>query len=141
MSREVTAAVVREKGSFVLETVHLEDPRDDEILVKIEAAGLCHTDLVVRDQVYPVPLPVVLGHEGSGIVEELGDGVEGLAPGDHVVCSWIPYCGACRRCASGRPALCERLVTRGAGFLADGDVVRVVAPAPATAPVSTETGD
>jgi Zn-dependent alcohol dehydrogenase len=65
-------------------------------------------------------LPIVLGHEGSAVVEEVGEGVEGLLPGDHVVCSWLPYCGSCRRCAAGRPALCEGLGAFDAGFLADG---------------------
>jgi Zn-dependent alcohol dehydrogenase len=65
-------------------------------------------------------VPIVLGHEGSAIVEEVGDGVEGLAPGDHVVCSWLPSCGACRRCLAGRPVVCERLAPFDDGFLADG---------------------
>ena len=73
--REVTAAVVRTQGSFDLETAYLGPPRDDEVLVRVVAAGLCHTDLVVRDQVYPVPLPIVLGHEGAGIVEAVGTAV------------------------------------------------------------------
>ena len=68
-SREVTAAVVRRQGSFEIGQARLEAPRDDEILVRIVAAGLCHTDLVVRDQLYPVPLPIVLGHEGAGVAD------------------------------------------------------------------------
>ena len=105
MSREVTAAVVREKGTFVLETAELEDPRDDEVLVRIVAAGLCHTDLVVRDQVYPVPLPVVLGHEGAGVVEAVGSAVTEVAPGDHVAVSFL-NCERCRPCHEGSPASC-----------------------------------
>jgi len=105
VSREITAAVVREQGSFALETVLLEDPRDDEILVRVVAAGLCHTDLVVRDQVYPVPLPIVLGHEGAGVVEAVGAAVTKVAPGDHVAVSFLP-CSRCRPCFDGSPASC-----------------------------------
>jgi len=105
MAREVRAAVVRQKGSFELGPVILEDPRDDEVLVRLVATGLCHTDLVVRDQVYPVPLPVVLGHEGAGVVEAVGAAVEKVAPGDHVALSFLP-CGYCRPCLDGSPASC-----------------------------------
>ncbi|SDC19365.1 NAD(P)-dependent alcohol dehydrogenase [Streptomyces prasinopilosus] len=104
-TREITAAVVREKGSFELAPVLLDAPRDDEVLVRIVATGLCHTDLVVRDQVYPVPLPVVLGHEGAGVVESVGAAVEKVAPGDHVAVSFLP-CGRCRPCFDGSPASC-----------------------------------
>jgi aryl-alcohol dehydrogenase len=96
---------VREKGSFDMEPAHLEAPRDDEVLVKVVATGLCHTDLVVRDQVYPVPLPIVLGHEGAGIVEAVGPAVEKVAPGDHVAVSFL-NCGRCRPCFDGSPASC-----------------------------------
>jgi len=103
--REVTAAIVREPGSFDLGPAYLGPPRDDEVLVRVVAAGLCHTDLVVRDQVYPVPLPVVLGHEGAGIVEAVGAGVDKVAPGDHVAVSFL-NCGHCRPCYDGSPASC-----------------------------------
>jgi aryl-alcohol dehydrogenase len=103
--REVTAAVVREQGSFDLASAYLEQPRDDEVVVRVVAAGLCHTDLVVRDQVYPVPLPIVLGHEGAGIVEAVGSGVQKVAPGDHVAVSFL-NCGRCRPCFDGSPASC-----------------------------------
>lgn len=106
-AREVTAAVVREPGSFTIETLHIEEPRPDEVLVRIVAAGLCHTDLVVRDQVYPVPLPVVLGHEGAGVVEAVGDAVQKVRPGDHVALSFQP-CTRCRPCLDGSPASCAR---------------------------------
>jgi len=65
-------------------------------------------------------MPIVLGHEGSAVVEELGEGVTGVKPGDHVVCSWLPYCGSCRRCMAGRPVVCERLAVFDEGFLGDG---------------------
>lgn len=104
-SREVTAALVREAGSFELATATIEAPRDDEVLVRIVASGLCHTDLVVRDQLYPVPLPVVLGHEGAGVVEAVGSAVTKVVPGDHVALSFLP-CGHCRPCLDGSPASC-----------------------------------
>lgn len=102
---EVTAAVVREAGSFELEQAELAEPRPDEVLVKIAAVGLCHTDLVVRDQLYPVPLPAVLGHEGSGVVEAVGNAVEKVQPGDHVAISFLA-CNHCRPCRDGSPASC-----------------------------------
>ena len=85
-TREITAAVVRKKGGpFRVETLTLEEPRPDEALIRIVATGMCHTDMVARDQLYTVPLPVVLGHEGAGIVERVGSSVKKIAPGDHVV--------------------------------------------------------
>ena len=104
-AREVTAAIVREPGSFDLGTVLMAPPRPDEVVVRMVATGLCHTDLVVRDQVYPVPLPIVLGHEGAGIVEAVGEEVTKLSPGDHVALSFLP-CGQCRPCLDGSPASC-----------------------------------
>ncbi|HZO93483.1 MAG TPA: NAD(P)-dependent alcohol dehydrogenase [Candidatus Baltobacteraceae bacterium] len=94
-------------GPFVLETVTIEPPRADEALVRVVATGMCHTDMVVRDQVYPVPLPIVLGHEGAGIVEAVGERVTKVVAGDHVVLTF-DSCGACRTCQSGVAAGCER---------------------------------
>jgi aryl-alcohol dehydrogenase len=104
-TREITAAIVREKGSFELETVIMQPPRPDEVVVRIVATGLCHTDLVVRDQVYAAPLPIVLGHEGAGVVETVGSAVTKVAPGDHVALSFLP-CGQCRPCLEGSTASC-----------------------------------
>lgn len=102
----VAAAVVRSKGGpFTIEQLHLEEPRADEVLVRIVATGMCHTDMVVRDQVYPVPQPIVLGHEGAGVVEKIGTGVVKVRPGDHVVLSFMS-CGRCRMCQQGRPNNC-----------------------------------
>ena len=107
-SRQTKAAVVRRKGGpFEIETLAVEEPRADEVLVRIVATGMCHTDLVVRDQIYPVPLPIVLGHEGAGIVERIGAAVHKVAPGDHVVLSFMS-CGHCARCAAGQPAYCAK---------------------------------
>lgn len=102
------AAVVRRKGGpFQIEAVSLDQPRPDEVLVRIVATGMCHTDLVIRDLVYPVPLPIVLGHEGAGVVERVGDAVRKVSPGDHVVLSFMS-CGRCARCVMGQPAYCEK---------------------------------
>lgn len=104
---QIKAAVVRDTSApFVVETLTLDEPRADEILVRIVGAGVCHTDMVVRDQGYPVPLPLVLGHEGSGVVERVGANVTTLQPGDHVVLSYA-NCGHCTNCLSGAPGYCE----------------------------------
>ena len=99
---EIKAAVVREKGGpFNIETLTLEAPRRDEVLVRVVATGLCHTDLVARDKGYPVPHPIVLGHEGAGIVESVGADVIKVAPGDSVVLTFLT-CGRCKPCRLGR---------------------------------------
>jgi aryl-alcohol dehydrogenase len=104
---EIQAAVVdQEGGDFDVQTVTLEDPQSDEVLVRIVGAGVCHTDLSVRDQYYPTPLPAVLGHEGSGVVEAVGDDVTSIQPGDHVVLSF-DYDGTCRNCHDGDVAYCD----------------------------------
>lgn len=103
----IRAAVVEEKaGPFVFRDLELEDPRPDEVLVRIVATGLCQTDLHVRNQELPTPLPLILGHEGAGVVEEVGSGIEGIERGDHVVLSY-PSCGHCSYCRSGHNAYCE----------------------------------
>ncbi len=109
---QATAAVVREAGGdFVLEDVEVDEPRADEVLVKIVAAGICHTDIAVRNQDINLPLPMVLGHEGSGIVEAVGSAVNHVAPGDHVVLSG-DSCGHCRNCHEGAPSYCDEFVPR-----------------------------
>ncbi|MEM8551426.1 MAG: zinc-binding dehydrogenase [Pseudomonadota bacterium] len=90
-----------------VETVRLDDPGHGEVLVRMAAAGLCHSDLSVINGDRMRPVPMALGHEASGIVERCGPGVEDLRPGDHVVMVFVPSCGHCGPCASGRPALCE----------------------------------
>src|SRR5690349_19689108 len=106
-TNQIKAAVVRGKGGPVgIETLSLEGPRRDEVLVQVVATGMCHTDMVARDQVYPVPHPIVLGHEGAGIVEAVGEHVRKVGPGDHIVLSFLP-CGHCRACLEGAPASCE----------------------------------
>lgn len=104
---DVQAAVVRAPGQdFTIEQLKIGELRDDEVLVRIVASGLCHTDLVVRDQLIPAPLPAVLGHEGAGIVERIGAGVTSLAAGDPVVMGFAA-CRACPQCDGGQPAYCH----------------------------------
>ena len=103
---QTIAAVVREKGApFTFETLDLADPVKDEIRVKIVASGICHTDLIIRDQFYPTPLPAVLGHEGAGVVEAVGPDVTRIKPGDHVLMSFAA-CGTCPSCIDGQAAYC-----------------------------------
>lgn len=96
-----------ESKPLSIESVELDPPGHGEVLVKIAAAGLCHSDLSVINGDRPRPMPMVLGHEAAGTVEELGPGVEDLKQGDHVVLIFVPSCGHCLPCAEGRPALCE----------------------------------
>jgi len=90
-----------------IEEIELEEPSYGEALVRIESAGVCHSDLSTIDGILTKPLPIVLGHEAAGVVERIGPGVTTVAPGDKVVFSFVPNCGKCTPCASGRPALCE----------------------------------
>ncbi|WP_166363523.1 NAD(P)-dependent alcohol dehydrogenase [Pseudomonas akapageensis] len=104
---QIKAAVVRSKGApFVIEPATLRRPENDEVLVKIIATGMCHTDMIIRDQYYPVPLPAVLGHEGAGIVEAVGPQVRDLVIGDHVVLTF-GSCGHCVPCAGGHSTYCK----------------------------------
>jgi Zn-dependent alcohol dehydrogenase len=104
---QITAAVARAKNApLSLEEVSLAEPRADEVLVRLVAAGICHTDISMRDHIiYPVPHPVVLGHEGAGIVERVGAGVTRLAAGDPVILT-SASCGHCPSCDSGLPIYC-----------------------------------
>jgi aryl-alcohol dehydrogenase len=103
---KIKAAVVREKsGPFKIEEIELDEPRDDEVLVHIVGSGICHTDLVGRDQYLPIPLPAVFGHEGSGVVEKVGARITKVKPGDHVVMSYLS-CGTCFPCNNGAVSYC-----------------------------------
>ncbi|HZR34965.1 MAG TPA: zinc-dependent alcohol dehydrogenase family protein [Nevskia sp.] len=113
---KVRGAVLREMGlpapyaqsrPLRIEELELDPPGAGELLVRVQAAGLCHSDLSVIDGSRPRVMPMVLGHEASGLVLECGPGVADFAPGDRVVFSFVPSCGHCNPCASGRPALCE----------------------------------
>ncbi|MEV6380278.1 NAD(P)-dependent alcohol dehydrogenase [Streptomyces sp. NPDC051773] len=106
MSTTTRAAVVESGGApFTLSEVVLDQPAQGEVLVRMVAAGLCHTDLGVASGGLPFPLPGVLGHEGAGVVEAVGPGVTTVAPGDHVVLSFTS-CGGCHNCRDGHPAYC-----------------------------------
>ena len=119
---KVRAAVLYEaKREIVVEEVDLQRPKQGEVLVRLAAAGVCHSDLHVLNGDLPAPLPVVMGHEGAGVVEEIGPGVTATSPGDHVVLVWRPACGTCYFCQKGRPALCDfGTRMRWSGTLADG---------------------
>jgi S-(hydroxymethyl)glutathione dehydrogenase / alcohol dehydrogenase len=120
---EMRAAVLREAGRPVAtEPVLLAPPRRGEVLVKVAAAGVCHSDVHLADGALGAGRwPMVLGHEGAGVVEAVGEGVAEVAPGDHVAFCFVPSCGACRACRSGRRTLCETAARNGvAGMLLDG---------------------
>ncbi|MCC8971573.1 NAD(P)-dependent alcohol dehydrogenase [Bradyrhizobium brasilense] len=103
---QVSAAVARKpEADFTIEQLSLEEPREDEILVRIAGVGLCHTDLIARDQLIPIPLPAVLGHEGSGVVEQVGSKVKKVTAGDHVLLSFNS-CGHCKTCEEHLPSYC-----------------------------------
>lgn len=111
----ITAAVAREEGQpFTIEELELGEPRPDEVLVRVHAAGLCHTDVAVRDQWVPAPLPAVLGHEGAGTVLTVGSAVTKVRPGDAVVLTF-DSCGECTLCSAGHPAYCLESVARNLG--------------------------
>jgi aryl-alcohol dehydrogenase len=104
---EITAALLRATdGPYSLETATIADPGPGQVLVRIEAVGHCHTDLLPRAGILPIPLPVIAGHEGAGVVEAVGPGVTSVAPGDHVVLSFAS-CGHCPACVDGQPAACD----------------------------------
>jgi aryl-alcohol dehydrogenase len=103
---KITAAVVRERsGPFVIDAIDLQDPRPDELLVRVKASGMCQTDLHGRDGYYGTPFPAVFGHEGAGVVEAVGSAVRKFAPGDHVIMSF-PWCGDCPNCRSNHTSYC-----------------------------------
>lgn len=105
----VTAAVLNDYDTpFVIEELDLDDPRPGEVLVKVTAAGICHTDGLAQHADLPFPTPGVLGHEGAGVVEAVGAGVTSVSPGDPVVIGW-PWCGECEHCRTGQPRYCDQL--------------------------------
>ena len=124
---KIKAAVLNAMGAaspyatsrpLTIETVELAPPGIGEVMIKVVAAGLCHSDLSVINGDRPRPMPMALGHEAAGIVHQLGEGVTDLKVGDHVVVVFVPSCGHCAPCAEGRPALCEPgAAANGAGTL------------------------
>jgi alcohol dehydrogenase len=110
-----------ESKPLTIEELELAPPGHGEVLVKIGGAGLCHSDLSVINGDRPRPMPMALGHEAAGVIEEIGEGVTDLQRGDHVVLVFVPSCGHCGPCAEGRPALCEPgAAANGAGTLLSG---------------------
>src|SRR6478752_10883036 len=128
---KIRAAVLNAMGAttpyaksrpLTIETLELKSPGPGEVLVKMAAAGLCHSDLSVINGDRPRPTPMALGHEAAGVIEQLGEGVTDLKRGDHVVLVFVPSCGHCGPCAEGRPALCEPgAAANGAGTLLSGE--------------------
>jgi len=107
MPRKAKAALCRAHNTpVVVESIAVDPPNRGEVTVKLGACGVCHSDLSAITGTIALPLPLVLGHEGAGVVEEVGEGVSDLAKGDHVVFSFIYMCGKCRFCVAGRPVLC-----------------------------------
>ncbi|WP_413544283.1 NAD(P)-dependent alcohol dehydrogenase [Citricoccus nitrophenolicus] len=118
--RTRAAVATAPQTDLEIREVELDAPRSDELQVKVVASGVCHTDAIIRDQWYPVPLPTVLGHEGAGIVEAVGADVEGFAVGDKVVLG-PAYCGRCEQCLDGHPMFCVNFYDRNfGGGRADG---------------------
>jgi S-(hydroxymethyl)mycothiol dehydrogenase len=140
--------VLTELGRFGVAEIELDEPGPDEARVRIEATGVCHSDLHVIETGFGHPLPVLLGHEGAGVVEAVGEAVEHVRPGDRVILGWRTPCGGCRWCLRGAPRLCrtppaarERMRTKdGAaltGVLGLGTfATRTVVPAAAAVPIS-----
>jgi len=115
------AAVLTEVGKpWEVMEVDVKDPAAGQVLIRYVAAGLCHSDMHLMTGDLPVQLPYIGGHEGAGVIEAVGPGVTKVAPGDHVVCAFIPSCGHCRWCSTGRQSLCDLGATILAGYLPDG---------------------
>lgn len=119
---KVKAALLAEVGQpFVIEHLTLDPPRQGEVLVRIAASGVCHSDYHVLTGTTRHPLPCVCGHEGAGVVEAVGPGVSRVRPGDHIVLSWAPDCGQCFYCQHGKPNLCDTFTAPiWAGTMLDG---------------------
>jgi aryl-alcohol dehydrogenase len=131
---KATAAVLREpNGAFGIESVDIDAPAAGELLVRIEAVGICHTDMVFASGAMGTPFPLILGHEGAGVVEAVGEGVTKAAVGDKVLLTF-DSCGHCRQCADHNPAYCEQFTALNfAGVRADGSTPAHVGDTPVSA--------
>ncbi len=114
------AVLFKVNEPLVVTDVNLDPPKHGEVMVRIVASGICASDLHVMDGANPRNLPIILGHEGAGVIEEVGEEVSDLKVGDHVIISLAPACGRCFFCAKGKPNLCERMPFRNEGALFDG---------------------
>jgi len=112
------AAVCRTRNEITVEDLTLDPPKAGEVKVKVKATGVCHSDLSAANGTIPMPLPLVLGHEGAGVIEAVGEGVTRVKPGDHVIMSFVPNCGSCFHCVRGEAHLCT--AGPGGGKMADG---------------------
>jgi S-(hydroxymethyl)glutathione dehydrogenase/alcohol dehydrogenase len=119
------AVLVDANEALRVTDVGLDRPGPKEVLVKMAAAGVCHSDWHVMQGDLPVPLPAILGHEGAGVVEEVGEEVTRVKPGDHVVLSWIPSCGHCFYCLKGRPDMCDEAFNIQLSGSLPGNVMRL----------------
>lgn len=125
---KTAAAVVYETGKPIeIEELELDKPGEGEVLIRYTYAGLCHSDVHIAHGDLEARLPMVLGHEGAGIIEEVGPGVTRVKVGDHVVCSFIPNCGTCRYCANGQQSICDMGATILEGYL-PGDRFPITGP-------------
>jgi S-(hydroxymethyl)glutathione dehydrogenase / alcohol dehydrogenase len=114
MALKYRAAVLRQSGTtLAIEQVTACDPAPSDVVVRVRAAGLCHTDLEVIDGSLRYPLPMILGHEAAGVVEEVGPEVHHIRAGDHVILSWNPHCGHCFQCDRDQPILCDTYLGQG----------------------------
>ncbi|MEE2753983.1 MAG: Zn-dependent alcohol dehydrogenase [Candidatus Latescibacterota bacterium] len=104
-----------------VDEVEVGEPAEDEVRIKMAASGVCHSDYSVIDGTIDRPYPIILGHEGAGVVDKVGDHVKTLKPSDHVVLSYIPQCGKCYYCTTGKPNLCETSSFTGQGYLPNGN--------------------
>ena len=131
MSVAARAAICRARDApFTIEEIALDEPREDEVLVRIAACGICHTDMAVRDDQIPIPKPIVLGHEGAGIVERTGAAVSHVAPGDRVLMSF-DSCGHCPNCDIDAPTYCYNFGPHNfSGLRADGSHTAHIGDAP-----------
>ncbi|HEX5193204.1 MAG TPA: NDMA-dependent alcohol dehydrogenase [Solirubrobacteraceae bacterium] len=113
------AVLLEVGGDWTTEDIELDPPKRGEVLVRMVASGLCHSDLHYQTPGFDIPVPLVGGHEGAGVVEEIGEGVEGLAIGDHVITTFMPSCGHCPACVDGLGQLCDRGALMTSGFALD----------------------
>lgn len=113
------AVLLEVGGQWSTQDIELDPPKKGEVLIRMVASGLCHSDLHYQTPGFDIPVPLVGGHEGAGIVEELGEGVEGLAVGDHVITTFMPSCGHCPSCVTGLGQLCDRGALMTSGYALD----------------------